>query len=125
MVLLLLVLWSLVSLVVIVVWSTSPDLRGSSQCRALLAQREEQLEGAKVVWSKDKEALEEQVEEQRQEKERQGVHLLLLRVKLNQTEEVLQECRQAEVSEGGAGGGGWIRRIWGEQGEVEEVKKLL
>ncbi|XP_035268041.1 uncharacterized protein si:ch211-1a19.3 [Anguilla anguilla] len=56
-----LALWSVISLIIIVVWATSPDLKGSSQCRAELQTVIEKLEGAKVVWAKDKAALEDLV----------------------------------------------------------------
>ncbi|KAJ8277461.1 hypothetical protein GJAV_G00075410 [Gymnothorax javanicus] len=57
----LLALWSVISLIIIVVWATSPDLKGASQCRAELQAVTEKLEGVKVMSSKDKEALEEKV----------------------------------------------------------------
>uniref|UniRef100_A0A3Q3R9K7 Uncharacterized protein n=1 Tax=Monopterus albus TaxID=43700 RepID=A0A3Q3R9K7_MONAL len=58
-VLALLALWSVISLIIIVVWATSPDLKSSAQCRKELQDKTEKLEGAKVVWNKDKVALEE------------------------------------------------------------------
>ncbi|XP_061093357.1 uncharacterized protein si:ch211-1a19.3 [Conger conger] len=55
----LLALWSVISLIIIVVWATSPDLKSASQCRAELQAVTEKMEGAKVMWTKDKAALED------------------------------------------------------------------
>lgn len=59
----LLALWSVISLIIIVVWATSPDLKSASQCRAELKTVREKLEGVKVMWAKDRAALEELVEQ--------------------------------------------------------------
>uniref|UniRef100_A0A3Q3W6T8 Uncharacterized protein n=1 Tax=Mola mola TaxID=94237 RepID=A0A3Q3W6T8_MOLML len=85
-----LALWSIVSLVVIVVWATSPDLKGSAQCRAELRDATEKLEGAKVVWNKKKEELVELVEAGRQEREHQRAEILLLLGRLNATNATLE-----------------------------------
>lgn len=95
----LLALWSIVSLVVIVVWATSPDLKSSAQCRAELHDTTVKLEGAKVVWSKDKVALEEQVEAGREEQDRLRASILLLMGHLNTTNATLDQCRQENVSD--------------------------
>lgn len=58
-----LALWSIISLIIIVVWATSPDMKGASQCRQELQALNEKLEGAKVVWNKDRRALEALVRE--------------------------------------------------------------
>jgi len=94
-----LALWSIISLVTIVVWATSPDLKGSAQCRADLQDMTEKLEGAKVVFSKDKVALEELVEEAREEQVRQRGEILVLLGRLNATNATLEECRQENVSD--------------------------
>ncbi|KAL6107653.1 uncharacterized protein ACO6RY_18379 [Pungitius sinensis] len=96
-VLALLALWSLVSLIVIVVWATSPDLKSSAACRAQLQEVTEKMEGAKVVWSKNKVALEEQLEEARVEQAHQSAEILLLLGRLNATNATLEECRQENV----------------------------
>lgn len=96
-VLALLALWSVVSLIVIVVWATSPDLKSSAQCRSELQDVTEKLEGAKVVWNKNKVALEEQVEEAREEQARQAANILLLLGRLNATNATLEECRQENL----------------------------
>ncbi|KAM9358181.1 uncharacterized protein ABDE67_003679 [Symphorus nematophorus] len=90
----LLALWSIVSLIVIVVWATSPDLKGSAQCRSELQEATEKLEGAKVVFAKNKEALEQLLEKERQEQQRHKAQVLLLLGRLNATNATLDECRQ-------------------------------
>lgn len=96
-VLCLLALWSIVSLVVIVVWATSPDLKGSAQCRADLQEATEKLEGAKVVWNKNKVALEDLLEAERQEREQLKLQVLLLQGQLKATNITLDECQQEQV----------------------------
>lgn len=90
----LLSVWSLVSLVTIVVWATSPDLKGSAQCRAELTEMTEKLEGAKVVFSKNKVALEEMVEGEREKQARLNEDILLLLGRLNATNASLEESQQ-------------------------------
>lgn len=99
-VLALLVLWSIISLVVIVVWATSPDLKSSAQCRAELQTLMEKSEGAKVLWNKDKQALEELVTVEREKQEQQRAEILLLLGRLNATNVTLEECLQEKVSDG-------------------------
>lgn len=96
----LLTLWSIISLIVIVVWATSPDLKSSSRCRAELQDVTEKLEGAKVVWNKNKVALEEQVVAGREEQDRQRAEIVLLLGHLNATNHTLEECWQEKVSDG-------------------------
>ncbi|XP_049911162.1 uncharacterized protein si:ch211-1a19.3 [Epinephelus moara] len=93
----LLALWSIISLIVIVVWATSPDLKSSAQCRAELQEMREKLEGAKVVFQKDKVALEEQVTAAREAQDRQRAEILLLLESINATNATLEECRQENV----------------------------
>ncbi|XP_033476653.1 uncharacterized protein LOC117253376 [Epinephelus lanceolatus] len=93
----LLALWSIISLIVIVVWATSPDLKSSAQCRAELQEMREKLEGAKVVFQKDKVALEEQVTAAREAQDRQRAEILLLLASINATNATLEECRQENV----------------------------
>ncbi|CAM4732614.1 hypothetical protein PO909_020682 [Leuciscus waleckii] len=57
----LLALWSIISVIIIVVWATSPDMKGASQCRKEMQALTEKHEGAKVVWTKDRKALEDLV----------------------------------------------------------------
>ncbi|XP_066503854.1 outer dynein arm-docking complex subunit 1 isoform X1 [Hoplias malabaricus] len=56
-----LALWSIVSLIVIVVWATSPDMKGASQCRAELRVLQEKFDREKAVWTDDRQALEHMV----------------------------------------------------------------
>ncbi|KAM8874553.1 uncharacterized protein AB9W97_015826 [Spinachia spinachia] len=91
-------LWSLISLIVIVVWATSPDRKSSVTCRAELRDATEQMEGAKVVCAKNQVALEEQLEEARQELGHQSAEILLLLGRLNATNATLEECRQENVA---------------------------
>ncbi|KAF7202889.1 uncharacterized protein si:ch211-1a19.3 [Nothobranchius furzeri] len=93
----LLAIWFVASLIVIVVWATSPDLKGSAQCRSDLRNAEEQLEGAKVVHNKDRVALEELVREAREGQERLRGEILLLLGRINSTNASLEECRQENV----------------------------
>ncbi|XP_072244742.1 uncharacterized protein [Leuresthes tenuis] len=110
-----LALWSIISLVTIVVWATSPDLKGSAQCRADLQDMTEKLEGAKVVFSKDKVALEELVEEAREEQVRQRGEILVVLGRLNATNATLEECRQENVVLSG--------NISALQEDVEQLKE--
>lgn len=93
----LLLLWSIVSLVVIVVWATSPDLKGSAECRAELQESTEKLEGAKVVWSKNKAALEELLEAEKQKQEQQRAEISVLLLHLSTINNTLDDCRQEQV----------------------------
>ncbi|KAF4083461.1 hypothetical protein AMELA_G00141600 [Ameiurus melas] len=56
-----LTLWSIISLIIIVVWATSPDLKGASECNTNLKNLREKFEKEKDVWTKDRHALEELV----------------------------------------------------------------
>lgn len=94
----LLALWSIISLIVIVVWATSPDLKGAAQCRSELQEATEKLEGAKVVYNKNKEALERMVEEEREKLAQQRAEYLLLLGQLNATNATLEECQRENVS---------------------------
>lgn len=94
----LLALWSIISLIVIVVWSTSPDLKGSARCHADLQDATEKLEGVKVVCKKDKVALEEQVVAEREKQEAHRTRILALVANLNATNHTLEESRQENVS---------------------------
>lgn len=96
-VLVLLALWSIISLVVIVVWATSPDWKGSAACRAELLEVTEKMEGAKVVWNKNKVALEDLLRAERQQRERQRTENSLLLERLGATNSTLEECRQEQV----------------------------
>ncbi|XP_051529417.1 uncharacterized protein LOC127426565 [Myxocyprinus asiaticus] len=53
-----LALWSIISLIIIVVWATSPEMKGATQCRTEMQALTETHEEAKIVWIKDRRALE-------------------------------------------------------------------
>lgn len=97
-VLALLALWSIVSLIIIVVWATSPDLKPSTQCRAELKELNEKVEEDRVAWSKNKEALEERVLKEMNKVDQQKDEILLLHKRLNGTNAALEECQQEKVS---------------------------
>lgn len=96
--LVILTLWSIVSIVILVVWATSPNMKGAAQCRAELQDATERLEGAKVKFQKDKVALEEKVEEARGENNQKKREILLLMERQNTTNAKLEESRQENVS---------------------------
>ncbi|KAM8888350.1 uncharacterized protein ACB058_002539 [Synchiropus picturatus] len=96
----LLSIWSIIALIIIVVWSTSPDLKGASKYRSELQEMTEKLEGTKVVCSKNKIALEEMLQEAREAQERQRAENLVLLSQLNATNFTLTECRQENVNLG-------------------------
>lgn len=93
-----LALWSIVSLIVIVVWATSPDMKGSAQCRAELKDTNAQLEGTKVMMKKKEEELVELMEAKNKEWENQRAEILLLLGRLNATNATLEACREEMVS---------------------------
>uniref|UniRef100_A0A8C9XPP1 Uncharacterized protein n=1 Tax=Sander lucioperca TaxID=283035 RepID=A0A8C9XPP1_SANLU len=97
-VLALLALWAVVSLVVIVVWATSPDLKGAAQCRSELQEANEKLAGAKVVYAQNKAALEDMVHAARDETARQTAEVILVLASLNATNATLQQSLQENVS---------------------------
>lgn len=90
----LLALWSIASLVTIVVWATAPDFKSASQCRAELKDLTVRHEGSMVVCRKNQEALEEMVTKVREEQDALKTEILLLIAKLNGTNATLHECRQ-------------------------------
>ncbi|XP_056894481.1 uncharacterized protein si:ch211-1a19.3 [Takifugu flavidus] len=95
-VLVLLALWSIISLVVIVVWATSPDWKGSTACRAELLEVTEKMEAAKVVWNKNKVALEDLLKAERQQRDKQRTEISLLLERLSATNSTLEECQQEQ-----------------------------
>ncbi|XP_024135286.1 uncharacterized protein si:ch211-1a19.3 [Oryzias melastigma] len=96
-VLALLTLWSIIAIIILVVWATSPNMKGAAQCRAELQDATERLEGAKVNFQKDKVALEEKVMEAREENNQKNREILLLMERLNTTNATLEESRQENV----------------------------
>ncbi|XP_068449047.1 uncharacterized protein si:ch211-1a19.3 [Clinocottus analis] len=92
-VLALLAVWSVVSLVVIVVWATSPDLKSSAACRAELQEVREKMEGAKVVSLQNQQSLERLLEDARQELAAQKAEGRLVLDRLHAANASLQSCR--------------------------------
>lgn len=90
----LLALWSVISLIIIVVWATSPDLKSANQCRAELQAVTEKTEGAKVVWAKDRAALEELVRQGWENQTALSDAVALLTATLNDTNASLIECER-------------------------------
>lgn len=93
----LLALWSIIALVVIVVWATSPDLKGSAKCRAELQNVTKSLEDTKVALDRKKVELEEQRNTEGQRQEQQTAEFSRLWEHLNATNSTLEECRQEQV----------------------------
>ncbi|XP_023699619.1 uncharacterized protein [Paramormyrops kingsleyae] len=66
-----LVIWSIISLVIIIVWATSSERKEqANKCTTELEAQIQEYRSASVVWAKDREALEELIEKSR-EKEAQ------------------------------------------------------
>uniref|UniRef100_A0AAY5L3T2 Uncharacterized protein n=1 Tax=Esox lucius TaxID=8010 RepID=A0AAY5L3T2_ESOLU len=93
----LLALWSIVSLIIIVVWATSPDLKSASQCRAELQAQKEKSKGESEVCAKNKTALEEMVKDVRANLTQQISEIERLQQHLNHTNRSLDDCRQEKV----------------------------
>ncbi|XP_017333268.1 uncharacterized protein si:ch211-1a19.3 [Ictalurus punctatus] len=83
-----LTLWSIISLIIIVVWATSPDLKGASECNANLKTLKEKFAKEKDVWSKDRHALEELVGQGR-------LNQSLLLTRIDQLKDQLQSLNQS------------------------------
>ncbi|XP_077389964.1 uncharacterized protein LOC144026819 [Festucalex cinctus] len=95
--LLVLALWSLISLVVIVVWSTSPDLKSSARCRQDLRESREKVAGAEALWARDKDELQRRLERARERLEWQEAALEALRRRLAIANRTLDDCRAREA----------------------------
>ncbi|KAK3533498.1 hypothetical protein QTP70_023355 [Hemibagrus guttatus] len=54
-----LALWSIISLIIIVVWATSPDLKGARECNNSLKTLKDKYTEESNIWLKDRHALEE------------------------------------------------------------------
>uniref|UniRef100_A0A4W5NCF5 Si:ch211-1a19.3 n=2 Tax=Hucho hucho TaxID=62062 RepID=A0A4W5NCF5_9TELE len=90
-------LWSVSSLIIIVVWATSPNMKGASQCRADLQNLTEKHEGARVLYAKNKQALEEMVEEGRTNQTRQLMEMERFLKRLGKTNVSLADCHHDSV----------------------------
>ncbi|CAN9500840.1 unnamed protein product [Ophioblennius macclurei] len=87
-------IWSLASLITIVVWSTSPDLKGSARCRTDLRQAAVELEGQRAVWGNERAELERQLEASRAEQELLQQRAILLLKEQERSNATLEECQQ-------------------------------
>ncbi|XP_055796945.1 uncharacterized protein LOC129867520 isoform X1 [Salvelinus fontinalis] len=90
-------LWLVSSLIIIVVWATSPDMEGASQCRADLQNLTEKHEEARVLYAKNKQALEEMVEEGRTNQTWQVMKMERFLKRLGKTNVSLADCHQESV----------------------------
>ncbi|XP_037105460.1 uncharacterized protein si:ch211-1a19.3 [Syngnathus acus] len=92
-----LALWSVISLVVIVVWSTSPDLKSSARCRQDLRESQEKILGAEALCVQDKDELERRLAEAHQRLRHQEAALALLDQRLRHTNQTLNACYTREA----------------------------
>ncbi|XP_049587525.1 uncharacterized protein si:ch211-1a19.3 [Syngnathus scovelli] len=92
-----LALWSVISLVVIVVWSTSPDLKSSARCRQDLRESQEKILGAEVLCVQDKDELEQRLAEAHQRLRHQEAALALLDQRLRHANQTLDACYTREA----------------------------
>ncbi|CAL8251896.1 unnamed protein product [Merluccius merluccius] len=93
----LLVVWGVVSLVIIAVWASYPKQIGAGPCGEHLQKVTEKLEGATVVWGQNKVALEEMVEDLRDNCTRQQQQIQTLVEHLVLSNRSLEACRQDQV----------------------------
>ncbi|KAJ3599445.1 hypothetical protein NHX12_033408 [Muraenolepis orangiensis] len=93
----LLVVWGVASLVIIAVWMSQPETTSVAPCGERLQELTEKLEGAKVVWGQNKVALEEMVEELRENQTRQQEKIQTLVESLALSRRSLEACHQEQV----------------------------
>lgn len=94
----LLALWSIISLIIIVVWATSPDMKGASECNNNLKKLKEKFAEEKGVWNKDRMALEEQVRQGRTNQSLLLTRMEQLKSQLLALNQSLESCHQQNVS---------------------------
>ncbi|XP_030640927.1 uncharacterized protein LOC115821280 [Chanos chanos] len=92
-----LALWSVISLIIIVVWATSPDLKGAHQCRSELEEQRREYEKARVTWENTQKVLEEQVNQGRENQSTLQNQIQLLNQHLTELNATLGECQQENV----------------------------
>lgn len=93
-----LALWSIISLIIIVVWATSPDLKGASECNASLKNLKEKYADEKNTWNKDRHALEELVMQGRTNQSLLLTHIDQLKDQLRLLNQSLDSCLHHRVS---------------------------
>lgn len=96
----LLALWSIISLIIIVVWATSPDLK-DSDCNAELKTLKKKFDEEKHVWTKDRHALEELARQGRTNQSLLLTRLDQLKDHLQSLNQSLDTCLQQNVSVSG------------------------
>ncbi|KAL4634803.1 hypothetical protein GN956_G14345 [Arapaima gigas] len=92
-----LALWFIISLVTIIVWATSPDMKNATQCRAELRATNEKLEGAKVMCEKDRKAMEEHLETCWNNNTALSQLVEGVKKNLRETNASLSDCRREKV----------------------------
>ncbi|KAM9461654.1 uncharacterized protein Hap1MRO34_017848 [Clarias gariepinus] len=90
----LLALWSIISLIIIVVWATSPDMKGASECNNNLKKLKEKFAEEEGVWNKDRMALEEQVRQGRTNQSLLLTRMEQLKSQLLALNQSLESCHQ-------------------------------
>ncbi|XP_056460068.1 uncharacterized protein si:ch211-1a19.3 [Gadus chalcogrammus] len=93
----LLVVWGVASMVIIAVWASQPEATPPAPCDQRLQEVTEKLEGAKVVWGKNKVALEEMVEKLRVNQTRQQDRVRTLETGLALSGRSLEACRHGQA----------------------------
>ncbi|CAL8270335.1 unnamed protein product [Arctogadus glacialis] len=93
----LLVVWGVASMVIIAVWASQPEATPPAPCDQRLQEVTEKLEGAKVVWGKNKVALEEMVEKLRVNQTRQQDRVRTLESGLALSGRSLEACRHGQA----------------------------
>ncbi|KAI5101870.1 hypothetical protein C0J45_9073 [Silurus meridionalis] len=93
----LLALWSIISLIIIVVWATSPELKDATECNRKLKALKDDLAREKSVWSKDRHALEELVRQERINQSLLLTHIVQLKEQLKALNQSLDSCMQENV----------------------------
>ncbi|KAG7277547.1 hypothetical protein CRUP_030709 [Coryphaenoides rupestris] len=93
----LLVVWGVASLVIIIMWASKPAQDNASPCSERLQEVQEKLEGAKVVWGKNKVALEMVVVGLRENQTRQQEQIQTLLEHLALSNRSLETCHQEQV----------------------------
>lgn len=97
-----LALWSMISLVVIIVWATWPYMRSLSQCEAARQATVEKIEGAKVVSERDQNVLLDQLSNSRGNQTALLRELDIIMEWLRETNVSLMDSLQWKVSPGNA-----------------------
>lgn len=93
-----LALWSMISLVVIIVWATWPYMRSRSQCEEARQSVIEKIEGARVVREKNESVLKSQLNSSREKQAALRSELGVIMEQLRQSNASLMDSLQEKVS---------------------------